>query len=162
MFVKEHNVQSKSGNAMVFVVLAFALIMIFAASIAFLFSTTLTQTVRQEEQSKAYYIAISGVDLAKSALAKENSSGVKLVESFWNSSGALTLSSSGISQSINIQSNGETIGTAVIRIDASGTGAAKQVIVTSTGTHTQSGATRVLKLKLTNIDSFPYMNESWE
>lgn len=152
----------KKGNAMLFVVLAFALVVIFAASIAFLFSSNLKQTVKQEESAQAHYIALSGVDIVKSALNKEDSGGTKLVETFWNSSGALVLSSNGISDSISIQSNGENIGTAAVKITATGTGTSKEITITSTGTHTQSGATKTLTLKLTNIDSFPYLNESWE
>jgi hypothetical protein len=97
---------------------------------------------------------LSGVDIVKSALNKEDSGGTKLVETFWNSSGALVLSSNGISDSISIQSNGETIGSDAVKITATGTGTSKEITIISTGTHTQSGATKTLILKLTNIDSF--------
>ena len=153
----------KKGNAMLFVVLAFALVVIFAASIAFLFNSNLTQTVKQEERAQAHYIALSGVDLVKSALNKEGGAGAtKLIETFWNSSGTLVLPSDGLSDSLTIQSNGETIGIADVKITASGTGSSKEIIITSTGTHAQSGATKTLTLKLTNIDSFPYLTENWE
>ncbi len=152
----------KKGNAMLFVVLAFALVVIFAAAIAFLFNSNLTQTVKQEENAQAHYIALSGVDIVKSALNKEGAAGTKLIETFWNSSGTLVLPSDGLSDSLTIQSNGEIIGVADVKITASGTGSSKEIVITSTGTHAQSGATKTLTLKLTNIDSFPYLTENWE
>lgn len=65
----------KNGAALVSVMIAFTVIMIFIAAIITLFQNNLLQSKRQENGIQAYYIARSGVDLAVSALTQQGTGG---------------------------------------------------------------------------------------
>lgn len=65
---------TKKGMAMVVVVSVFMIITIILASVAFSFQNNLSQAHRQEERMKAYYLALSGIELGYSALIKNMAS----------------------------------------------------------------------------------------
>ena len=58
----------RSGSAMVFVVILFLITMIVFAGVNFIFSSNLKMSVAQEENLRAHYLTLSGIDIAKSTL----------------------------------------------------------------------------------------------
>lgn len=58
----------RSGSAMVFVLILFLITMIIFASVNFIFSSNLKMSVAQEENLRAYYLTLSGIDITKSTL----------------------------------------------------------------------------------------------
>lgn len=58
----------RSGSAMVFVVILFLITMIVFAGVNFIFSSNLKMSVAQEENLRAHYLTISGIDITKSTL----------------------------------------------------------------------------------------------
>lgn len=58
----------RSGSAMVFVVILFLITMIVFASVNFIFSSNLKMSVAQEENLRAHYLTLSGIDITKSTL----------------------------------------------------------------------------------------------
>jgi hypothetical protein len=59
---------NKHGSAMAMVVMVFAVLMVIVAAMAFMFSANTDQTMHQEEYSRAYYLANSGVEIGLAAL----------------------------------------------------------------------------------------------
>lgn len=59
---------NREGSALVMVVLVFLIITILSASVVFIFSSNLKMAVRQEDNMRAYYLALSGIDVTKSTL----------------------------------------------------------------------------------------------
>ena len=59
---------SKKGMALMVVVSLFMVLMIILASMSLVYQSNLRQTSQQEENMKAYYLALSGIELAYSAL----------------------------------------------------------------------------------------------
>lgn len=58
----------RSGSAMVFVLILFLITMIIFISVNFIFSSNLKMSVAQEENLRAYYLTLSGIDITKSTL----------------------------------------------------------------------------------------------
>lgn len=58
----------RTGSAMVFVIILFLITMIVITGINFLFSSNLKMSVAQEENLRAYYLTLSGIDITKSTL----------------------------------------------------------------------------------------------
>ena len=58
----------RSGSAMVFVVILFLITIIVFASVNFIFSSNLKMSVAQEENLRAHYLTLSGIDITKSTL----------------------------------------------------------------------------------------------
>lgn len=58
----------RSGSAIVFVVILFLITMIVFASVNFIFSSNLKMSVAQEENLRAHYLTLSGIDITKSTL----------------------------------------------------------------------------------------------
>lgn len=58
----------RSGSVMAFVLILFLISMIVLTGVNFLFSSNLKMSVRQEENMRAHYIALSGIDITKSTL----------------------------------------------------------------------------------------------
>ncbi len=58
----------RSGSAMVFVLILFLITMIVFTSVNFIFSSNLKMSVSQEENLRAYYLTLSGIDITKSTL----------------------------------------------------------------------------------------------
>lgn len=58
----------RSGSAMVFVVVLFLITMIVFASVNYIFSSNLKMSVAQEENLRAHYLTLSGIDITKSTL----------------------------------------------------------------------------------------------
>jgi type II secretory pathway component PulK len=79
-------IQKENGAALISVLLLFAVLMIFTASLSVLFVGNLKQTKRQEQKMEAYYLALSGIDMSLSALlnADENHAYPLLDEYKWN------------------------------------------------------------------------------
>lgn len=58
----------RTGSAIVFVVILFLITIIVFTSVNFIFSSNLKMSVAQEENLRAYYLTLSGIDIAKSTL----------------------------------------------------------------------------------------------
>jgi hypothetical protein len=58
----------RTGSAMVFVILLFLITIIIITGVNFLFSSNLRMSVAQEENMRAYYLALSGIDVTKATL----------------------------------------------------------------------------------------------
>ena len=61
---------NKKGAALIMVIILLVVVMIISMSVATIFSNNLKQITNQEEQIQAYYLALSGIELAYSALFK--------------------------------------------------------------------------------------------
>lgn len=72
------------GAALIFVILALVLVSIFALAVASLVHGNLDQVVNQESDMQAYYLALSGQDLAYSALLQEDVDGHTLVDTYFS------------------------------------------------------------------------------
>lgn len=70
--LKVHN--NERGAALIFVILALVIVSILAMAIASLVRSNLSQTVSQEDNLKAYYLAMSGQELAYAALLQVDTS----------------------------------------------------------------------------------------
>ncbi len=68
MFEKKLNLKNKKGSILVFVVFIFLIVSIMAATISVLFSNNLTQAKRQENNLRAHYLAMAGVDMTIATL----------------------------------------------------------------------------------------------
>lgn len=62
----------RDGAALVVVLVVFVVLMILFGSITSLFSRNLVQAKVQERKTQAYYLALSGLDLATAALLQES------------------------------------------------------------------------------------------
>ena len=60
--------RNKDGSILVFVVFVFLIVSIMAATISVLFSNNLTQAKRQEDNLRAHYLAMSGIDMTVATL----------------------------------------------------------------------------------------------
>jgi hypothetical protein len=58
----------RSGSVMVFVIILFLITIIVITSVNFIFSSNLKMSVAQEENLRAYYLTLSGIDITKSTL----------------------------------------------------------------------------------------------
>lgn len=63
--------QKRKGMALISVIVVLSVVIIFTASISAIFSQDLKETVNQESQTKAYYLALSGIEMGEAALMTE-------------------------------------------------------------------------------------------
>ncbi|WP_425449556.1 hypothetical protein [Dethiothermospora halolimnae] len=68
-------IHKDDGAALITVLIAFMVIMIFLGGTIMLFSNNLVQSKTQERGVEAYYLAISGIDLGVAALLQEGPGG---------------------------------------------------------------------------------------
>lgn len=61
-------VRNRRGSSLAIVIIVFMVIMILLSSVALMFDNNLLQATRQEKKMKAHYLALSGIDLARSTL----------------------------------------------------------------------------------------------
>lgn len=61
----------RSGMAYIYVIIAFAIIMILLTSIISMFSNNLAMAKLEEKQTQAYYVAMSGIELGRAALLQQ-------------------------------------------------------------------------------------------
>jgi len=67
--------KDRNGAALIYVILALAIVMIFAGAIASLVRENLMQAKAQEDEIKAYYLSLSGSDLCFAALLQQGIGG---------------------------------------------------------------------------------------
>lgn len=67
--------RNNSGAALIFVIVALVVFVIFLAAVSTLFQTNLFQARAQEDNLKAYYISLAGSDLCFAALLQEGPGG---------------------------------------------------------------------------------------
>lgn len=60
--------RNRSGSILVFVLIAFLVIVILTSSVALMFSSNLKMATNQEENMRVHYLLLSGVDLTLSTL----------------------------------------------------------------------------------------------
>lgn len=58
----------RTGSAMIFVIILLLITMIIFISVNFIFSSNLKMSVAQEENLRAHYLTLSGIDITKSTL----------------------------------------------------------------------------------------------
>ena len=61
-------VRNRRGSSLAIVIIVFMVIMVLLSSVALVFDNNLIQATRQEKKMKAHYLALSGIDLARSTL----------------------------------------------------------------------------------------------
>ncbi|HZK24459.1 MAG TPA: hypothetical protein VFC74_03630 [Oscillospiraceae bacterium] len=129
--------RNHDGVALITVIGVFVIIMIISLSVATLFANNLKQVTHQEYQTRAYYLALSGVDLAYEALVKEpaDEDEDSLLDEF-------------IGGSLTELEDQFTIGEdrVVITISAFDTGSTREVKIHSIGTVVDTGNSESLTL----------------
>lgn len=65
---KNGTLKKRKGSTLVLVLLVFAILSVLLASTNILFNSNLKQAVRQEKLIRAHYLALSGIEAAKSTL----------------------------------------------------------------------------------------------
>ncbi len=66
------NIDKRRGAALVWVLIVFLLLTIFASSIFYLQRQNILEAARQEERLQTYYIALAGVELTYAAILEAN------------------------------------------------------------------------------------------
>lgn len=66
------NIDKRRGAALVWVLIVFLLLTIFASSIFYLQRQNIMEAARQEERLQTYYIALAGVELTYAAILEAN------------------------------------------------------------------------------------------
>ena len=61
-------IKNENGVALIHVLIVFTVLAILSASVAFISSTNLKQSVAQEEKMRAHYLLLGGIDVARSTL----------------------------------------------------------------------------------------------
>lgn len=72
----KNNLKNQNGAVMMFVLLAFVVLMILIGSMSMLFSSNLKQAVYQQTHMEAYYIAQAGIEIAMASLLQEDVGGI--------------------------------------------------------------------------------------
>jgi|LSQX01.1.fsa_nt_gb hypothetical protein len=104
--------KNRKGSALIWMIFAFTITMIFMTSIIYLTQQDLRETVMQEERLQTYYIAAAGIDLTYAALM-DPSYKPKKIETAISKIGSTNKK---LTDTINIQYDGEIKGTATVTI----------------------------------------------
>lgn len=107
------SLNKRKGSALIWMLLAFSVLMILTTSIFYIVRQDLYETAKQEERLQTYYIALSGVDLTYAALM-DSANEPKKIESAISK---LKSKSTPITDTIIIDIDGEEKGTATVSID---------------------------------------------
>jgi hypothetical protein len=107
------SLNKRKGSALIWMLLAFSVLMILTTSIFYIVRQDLYETAKQEERLQTYYIALSGVDLTYAALM-DPANEPKKIESAISK---LKSKSTPITDTIIIDIDGEEKGTATVSID---------------------------------------------
>ncbi len=134
----------------IYVIFAFLMITIFLTCVLGLFQSNLNQAKNQERKVQAYYLSLSGVDIATAALLQPGSGGdddTLLNKRFSTSAMPVLNTSFCLSDSLDL-----TDGTVDVRVSAFQNNGERWIKVKATGTLTDSGVTKTVSM------SFPLSN----
>lgn len=144
---KNYRIKKRKGVALIWMILAFTILMILMTSIIYIVRQDIFETVKQEERLQTYYIALAGLDLTYAALM-DPSINPKIID---NVIDLLKKSNTSITDTINIEIGGNQKGTATVTIDRVKENEINWVRITAVGQ---------LKDKDTKISSTMRINES--
>lgn len=144
---KNYRIKKRKGVALIWMILAFTILMILMTSIIYIVRQDIFETVKQEERLQTYYIALAGLDLTYAALMDPSIS-PKIID---NVIDLLKKSNTSITDTINIEIGGNQKGTATVTIDRVKENEINWVRITAVGQ---------LKDKDTKISSTMRINES--
>ncbi len=144
---KNYRIKKRKGVALIWMILAFTILMILMTSIIYIVRQDIFETVKQEERLQTYYIALAGLDLTYAALMDPSIS-PKIID---NVIDLLKKSNTSITDTINIEIGGNQKGTATVTIDRVKENEINWVRITAVGQ---------LKGKDTKISSTMRINES--
>lgn len=82
---------SKKGMALPLVVFVFLIISIMLASVVVIFQNNLSQAHQQEENTKAYYIALAGLELGYSAMMNDIDADPNITTLFYTTVGTTVM-----------------------------------------------------------------------
>lgn len=118
----------REGSALVWVVILLVIITIITTSVIYIARQNTIETVNQERRIKAYYLALSGIEIGYAALmAPDASPGPKYINRF-------TPSKADVTNTQTIKDGGNTIGTVDITIGNVTIGGKRWIQVESIGT----------------------------
>ena len=83
---------NKRGSGLITVIYIMVIVVIFVTSIGTMFSNNLKQIVVQEKNMEAYYLSLSGIDIAMSALMQEDEDDDTLLGLQFNPANSNTIS----------------------------------------------------------------------
>lgn len=144
---KNYRIKKRKGVALIWMILAFTILMILMTSIIYIVRQDIFETVKQEERLQTYYIALAGLDLTYAALM-DPSINPKIIDNVIDS---LKKNNTSITDTINIEIGGNQKGTATVTIDRVKENEINWVRITAVGQ---------LKGKDTKISSTMRINES--
>lgn len=144
---KNYRIKKRKGVALIWMILAFTILMILMTSIIYIVRQDIFETVKQEERLQTYYIALAGLDLTYAALMDPSIS-PKIIDNVIDS---LKKNNTSITDTINIEIGGNQKGTATVTIDRVKENEINWVRITAVGQ---------LKGKDTKISSTMRINES--
>jgi len=139
----------KRGVTLVFVLGVLLIMSTLSVAIFALFNSNMTEEQMQTDAIRAHYVAQSGVDVAFGALLQNNRS---LLNSYFDKAVAVTVSP--LSSSITLDN-----GSADIVVSSYIDGTERYVLITSTGSISNSNVTQVSKMSF-NI-KYPQI-QKWE
>ena len=128
----------RSGSAIVFVVILFLITMIIFVGVNFIFSSNLKMSVAQEENLRAHYLTLAGIDITKSTLLSTLYVDAGVEKTMFNKIREAKIAS--LNDSITI--DGE-----VVDIDVTYDEAEDKITINSTA-NLKSGNTKTLALEL--------------
>lgn len=102
--------KNRKGVAIVWMLIAFTVLMILAASIVYIVRQDIFETVKQEERLQTYYIALAGVDLTYAALMDPSKDFKNILQTIKNKGTPIT-------DVIDIEVDGKERGKATVTID---------------------------------------------
>lgn len=111
---KKHYFNKRKGVALIWMLIAFSVLMILLASMVFVVRQDINETAKQGERIQTYYIALAGIDLTYAALMDPSNSPkkIELVTTILKGN-----SNTPITDSIKIdKTDGEVVGIAEISI----------------------------------------------
>lgn len=130
-------VMNKRGVALIFVLLIMVVMSILSVAVFTLFTSNIAQEKMQEDAIRAHYVAMSGVDVAFGALLQNNRS---LLTSYFDK--ALNVTVTPLSDSVTLDN-----GTAAIVITSYVLSSERYVLITSTGSLSNSTVNQVVKME---------------
>lgn len=145
----KRKVMNNKGVTLLFVMTVLLIMSTLAVAIFALFTSNMTEEKMQTDAIRAHYVAQSGVDVAFGALLQSNKS---LLTSYFDK--AITVTVSPLTTSVTLDN-----GSASIVVSSYVDGSERYVLITSTGSISNSTITQVVKMSF-NI-KYPQI-QKWE
>jgi type II secretory pathway component PulK len=140
------NRNKNKGGAFIVVLIALVVVSILTAALASLVNSNLKMAKHTENSLRAYYLALSGVDITVAALLKQTIEDTDLTDTL--SYTRFQTGSSPITETISIDDGaGTVLGTVVVTVTASGTLPERWVNIEAVATMADSGQTARTKMR---------------